>query len=195
MASFPFSRSPSPPDSPSLRRQAVRAGAFCFAGGDRVTTAERFWSKVDVRGEDECWEWTAGKDRHGYGQFYAHGENVIAHRFAWTLVHGDVPKGTGHHGLCVCHSCDNRACQNPSHFFLGSNLDNMQDMVRKGRSIGVGKGAPSKLSVEQVRFVVAHPELSSASIARELGVTGSAIGAIRRGVCWNAITGIPRRPR
>jgi len=88
----------------------------------------RFWSKVDVKGEGECWEWSGCKFANGYGVFRLSGKNYRAHRIAYVLVIGPIPDET-----LVCHKCDNRACQNANHFFLGTQKDNIQDMLKKNR--------------------------------------------------------------
>lgn len=94
---------------------------------------ERFWSKVDKRGE--CWRWTAAVDSDGYGQIgvgsRSDGTKTVAkaHRVAWILSGREIPPGA-----CVLHSCDNRACVRPDHLWVGSQLDNIEDMRKKGRS-------------------------------------------------------------
>lgn len=92
---------------------------------------DRYWAKVDVRGDDECWPWTAGKDWDGYGRIKAGSHRTaLAHQVGWMLEHGtNIPAG-----LHVLHRCDNTGCQNPRHLFLGTYDDNNQDRVRKGRS-------------------------------------------------------------
>jgi hypothetical protein len=91
---------------------------------------QNYWVKVDVKGPDECWLWTANTVR-GYGQFGVgpglKRRHVGAHRVAYFLGHGVDPGA-----LCVCHTCDQPLCQNPAHLWLGTNLDNMQDCVAKG---------------------------------------------------------------
>jgi hypothetical protein len=90
---------------------------------DRVTTPapERFWPKVDVRGEDECWTWLAGKDGHGYGKFYVDRSrrNFKAHRFAYLLVRGELPE------LELDHLCRNPSCVNPAHLEPVTHRENM----------------------------------------------------------------------
>ena len=87
--------------------------ALWHAGGvpkmDRPPTADRFWSFVDVRGHDECWEWTGGRNT-GYGQFVIGRRTWYAHRIAYELQVGPIPEG-----MQIDHLCRNRACQNAGH--------------------------------------------------------------------------------
>lgn len=98
-----------------------------------------FWRKVDVRGDDECWEWTGCKNKQGYGNFYINRKLLRPHRFSWIIHFGDIPQGEGYHGICVCHKCDNPGCVNPRHLWLGTNMDNQVDSIKKGRH-GHGHG-------------------------------------------------------
>jgi hypothetical protein len=91
-----------------------------------------FWNHVAVGGLDECWPWAAAK-ADGYGRFKIEGRLYSAHRIAYTLARGVIPPGTGYHGTIVMHACDNPACCNPLHLKLGTNRDNVRDMVAKGR--------------------------------------------------------------
>lgn len=97
--------------------------------------ADRFWSKVDRSGgQDACWEWKASRRGLGYGQFAYPGRSPQkAHRVAYELESGPIPDGLG-----VLHKCDNPPCCNPRHLFLGTNADNMADMVLKGRQRSPG---------------------------------------------------------
>jgi hypothetical protein len=101
----------------------------CHGAACTTQPAERFWAKVQKT--DACWIWTGSKNEFGYGTFTRRsGESPRrAHRFAWELVRSAIPKG-----LSVLHNCDNPACVNPDHLFLGTHRDNMHDMVQKGRA-------------------------------------------------------------
>ncbi len=107
----------------AAKRDAYRADVH-------ARLAERFWSKV-VRGEG-CWIWAASVDDHGYGRFGIGRLRIEpAHRVAWMVANGPIPDG-----LSVLHRCDNPPCVRPDHLFLGTQRDNMRDMIAKGRGGG-----------------------------------------------------------
>ena len=110
---------------------------------------QNFWSKVkkDPSHPTGCWEWTAGLNR-GYGQFPVRGDkNYRAHRFAWSIIYGAIPPNK-----FVLHRCDNRKCVRPNHLFIGTQRDNVQDAIVKGRrssTQGEANGS-AKLTNKQV---------------------------------------------
>jgi ribosomal protein S14 len=99
-----------------------------------MDTWERYWRNVRFGWPDECWEWTGGsgkKDpKNPCPMFWHKGRNRVAARIGWELLYGPIPEQ-----MLVCHTCDNRRCCNPLHWFLGTHLENMQDKVRKGRHV------------------------------------------------------------
>ena len=99
----------------------------------------RFWSYVIA--DDDCMNWSKGCGSHGYGQFYIGKKPFLAHRISWELSFGPIPAG-----MYVLHKCDNKKCVRPSHLFIGTQSDNINDCVAKGRHkphIGKGEKASS----------------------------------------------------
>lgn len=94
-------------------------------------TPERFWSKVLIKGPDECWPWLNGTDTNGYGRAWdgrvrkVRPSHVVAYELAWEESIGE--------GLNGLHECDNPPCCNPAHIFPGTQRENMNDMYSKGR--------------------------------------------------------------
>lgn len=148
---------------------------------------ERFWSKVSKAGTDECWTWTAAKDRTGYGYFRTGGKGsptTTAHRVAYVLAHGPVADD-----VVICHRCDNRSCVNPSHLFAGSQADNIRDMQRKRRhSHGESHGA-SKLTADNVQAIRARHSAgeSMRSLGREFGVDTTWVSKIVHRRWWRHV--------
>lgn len=128
------------PSTLSPLASAARQVAILALGAN---AADRFWPKVRVAAPDDCWEWTASRTPTDYGRF-SRGRGgagwEYAHRVAWLLTHGSIPRG-----MCVLHACDNPPCVNPSHLFLGTQLENIADRTRKGRSAGQ-PNAPGRLA-------------------------------------------------
>lgn len=90
---------------------------------DPVRIIERLLPRIQFS-IDGCWEYQGSTDTNGYGLFGGH----HAHRIVYSLLVGIIPDK-----MLVCHHCDNRLCVRPSHLFIGTQTDNMQDMISKGR--------------------------------------------------------------
>jgi hypothetical protein len=99
---------------------------------------EYFWSRVKIGRATECWEWIGRKDRRGYGvvQIGVKGVRRTASRVAWEMEHNrDAPSQ-----FVICHKCDNPSCVNPLHLFMGTQKENLQDSIKKGRFSSAGRG-------------------------------------------------------
>jgi hypothetical protein len=89
---------------------------------------ERFWSKVDKKSSEECWEWLANRKDNGYGNFYYLDKCIGAHVVSWALSNNrGISEIVNNRKLIVCHKCDNPSCCNPNHLYLGSYSDNRRD--------------------------------------------------------------------
>ena len=154
-----------------------------------MTLNERFWSKVDKTGD--CWIWKGCIIPNGYGQFWLNGRMQNAHRVSWELTNGPIPKG-----LEILHKCDNPPCVNPSHLWAGTQTENQQDSIRKGRFVRGVKNGHNKLTPEQVLEIrktyikntssrKGHPlPFSQRTLAKKFHVSRGTITCILKGRAW-----------
>jgi len=160
------------------------------AGARNMTTEERFWSKVDRNGQTQahmttpCWVWTAGTNKKGYGKFRRDIATLYAHRFAWRLVNGQIPKA-----MNVLHRCDCRPCVRPDHLFLGTNQDNVNDRDAKGRNARGARHGIAKLTEKDVSEIRRRHASGAtwANMARDFGVTRPAVRLIVKRVTWRHV--------
>lgn len=160
---------------------------------------DRFWAKVNKDGPTPthvdylgpCWVWTAATNRGGYGVFgIIRTVNNLAHRVAWQLEHGGIPEG-----MCVCHHCDNPPCVRPDHMYLGTLIENNEDMARKGRqklppALRGNQISTCKLTPNDVMKIRADHAagVGQGALATEMGVTQANISQIVRCKTWKYVT-------
>jgi hypothetical protein len=150
---------------------------------------ELLMRKVDKNGlmiKEEigrCWAWTGAK-RNGYGEY----GGTTAHRMCYRLTKGEIPSEN-----VVMHVCDNRECINPEHLVLGTNRDNVDDKVRKGRAKGgnghIGQNASSsKLNNDQIKEIRENPhDKCLCCLGRQFGVSFQQISRIRNNTQWSEL--------
>lgn len=137
--------------------------------------SSNFWSYVTKT--EGCWIWTGIKSR-GYGKFRVGDRKWRAHRLSWVIRNGDIPEG-----MQVLHRCDNPACVNPDHLFIGTPAGNTADKLKKERQW-------SKLTSEQVKNI-RHAHLFGGvpqhQLCKEYGMTQANISCIVNRKTWKHI--------
>ncbi len=129
----------------SLSRSAI-IGSMAKPGPNPRPLEERFSEKFISIGTGGCWPWTAATNYYGYGKISVSRSHWdFAHRVAWPIHYGEIPDN-----MLVLHRCDNPLCVNPSHLFLGTQNDNLQDMQKKGRKACGERHGQAKLSDAQI---------------------------------------------
>lgn len=157
-----------------------------------------FWDKVLIQDDDSCWLWQAAKYQNGYGAFRVpkgfpySTKMILAHRFAYLLTHGtdSIPES-----YKVCHSCDMPSCVNPNHLFVGTQSDNLNDMISKNRHSKVRRyqrgetNFSSKVKLEQVLAMrdMYSNGISIADIAKQLNVDRRNVWAIVHRKSWTHV--------
>ena len=149
------------------------------------SVSDRLARKTKLNPETGCLEWTAtARANGGYGTLCVGRVGQIrAHRAAWVLKNGPIPRG-----MYVCHSCDNPLCCNVDHLFLGTPKQNMDDKEAKGRGIKppVHRGEQhhnAKTTAAQVDEIRSAAGTLDA-IASRYGVSAKTVWRIKKGLTW-----------
>src|SRR4051812_44802440 len=148
-------------------------------------TEEKFWEKVPDRPTDGCWLWTAYRNKAGYGTFGVGGTQKLAHRVAWELGVGPIPQG-----IKVLHHCDNPSCVNYEKcLFLGTQIENIQDMIAKGRHRSCpgernGRAVLSAAEAQRIRRLYLTKQYTQKELGLMFGLSRSAVGYAVRGETW-----------
>lgn len=187
MSSFVGSKSCGCMTSEILRNKAIlenrsaceKCGRFNSGIKDHEcleSLSQRFFKRVNKT--DGCWIWSGVKFSNGYGRFCLSGKqrHYLAHRYSYEIHNGPIPEG-----LCVLHRCDVRNCVNPKHLWIGTQKDNAQDMVVKGRAY-VGSRKLFKEDVIKIRTLAEHN--TQQALANLFNVSASNIGMILRNITW-----------
>lgn len=160
----------------------------------KIIPAEvRFWKYVDKHGENGCWLWTGlSKTGAGYGIITNEGRHIAAHRLSFAINNEYGITLEDMEGTDILHECDNPACVNPAHLFLGTHQDNMDDKTIKGRN-NPPKGEEhfrsklTEIQVKEIRERYANGGTSHKKLGDEYGITKQGISEILHFKCWKHI--------
>lgn len=147
---------------------------------------KHFWKSIDIKDADSCWNWKRALTSAGYGHFSVKGKLTLAHRFSYELAYGNIPAK-----LEVLHSCDNPRCVNPRHLSLGTHLDNMKDMVKKGRAHKTGANGETngsaKLTEPQAHMILelSSKGLNATEISKQMDISFSLAYCVVSGKTWS----------
>jgi len=143
--------------------------------GKRGTPLERFERHYIPEPNSGCWLWIGSlQGKSGYGQMGMPGGRPIrAHRLAYQLFKGKIPKG-----LDVRHTCDLRCCVNPEHLLVGTRQQNMEDAVRRGRQARGFMLPHTKLSDLQITNILLDTRYNS-DIAASYGITKNYVSILK----------------
>jgi len=128
-----------------------------------------------------CLLWTGAKSHSGHGQVYVDGKLDRTHRVAWTLAKGSIPEG-----LCVLHRCDTPACVKVDHLFLGTQSENMQDMMQKGRGAKGSRTGSAKID-EATALKIRNDPRPLSVLSAEYGLSIGTLSALRNGKTWKHV--------
>lgn len=142
--------------------------------------ADRFWAKVEIKDNLSCWNWKASRTKAGYGKFSlgsGKGRSCVASRVSFEISNNSIIPDNLH----VLHTCDNPACVNPNHLFLGTHQDNMKDKVDKGRQPRVDGNAKISLDIAET---IRNDLRPYSILVKEYQLCKSTISYIKNNKIW-----------
>jgi HNH endonuclease len=148
---------------------------------------ERFFKAISNETDNNnCWLWIGCLSKQGYGIFHVNKKTMMTHRYSWILHYGEIPEK-----MFVCHKCDNRKCVNPEHLFLGTNHENVIDMLKKGRKNPIkGSRHPSaKLNendVIKIKILIKEGVILN-KIAKMFNIGKRQISYIKNNITWKHV--------
>jgi hypothetical protein len=143
-----------------------------------VSPLDSFESKYIPEPYSGCWLWTGAVTTSGYGKIKTGNFRMDAHRAAFVLFKGDIPKGK-----LVCHTCDVKSCVNPDHLFLGTDADNSRDAALKGRLPCRENHPMSKLKWSDI-FEIRMSTERQGVVAKRYGITQGHVSSIKSNKIW-----------
>jgi hypothetical protein len=148
-----------------------------------ISANERFWKKVLIKTENECWNWLGAKHTNGYGVFSFNGKVIRAHRF----VILDNPSDIFNKQELVLHKCNNKLCCNPKHLYKGTYTDNLKQAQKEELNKGsTGKGKLLNSDVSNIRKLYSEG-ISRYSISKIYNINHSIINKIVINKCYKGI--------
>lgn len=143
----------------------------------------RFWDRVDIRDEGDCWLWTGSTSGSGYGQIQIDRKRWETHRLSLFIAGFDID------GKVVRHSCDTKRCVNPRHLTPGTQLENVQDAMERGITPTGSRVGTAKLKESDIPVIRERLRLGETlkAIGLDYNVTHTVISLIKQGKTWGHV--------
>lgn len=165
-------------DKPAYRGLKFCSTHYKHRGRPYKTVIEKIFEKITLNETSGCWEYNGAKTRDGYGTYHDKGSNGLVHRRVYGFYYKNLPSKK-----FLCHHCDNPACCNPSHLFIGNSKSNMVDAKEKGRLNRGEDRWSNKLKEHEVR-AIREDTRTVTEIAKIYNVSISTISAINHKRIW-----------
>lgn len=144
----------------------------------------RFWKKVTIKSDNECWSWNGSRCANNYGHLTIQHKTWKAYRYSWMIKNGPIPKR-----MNICHSCNNPPCVNPSHLYLATHKQNMADASRDFLFVHGINHSHARLNPESVREIrkLRDQGVSIPKLCRQFNMSAGAIWAASKRLSWKSV--------